>query len=159
MEMMMDLEQTGCAVEAAVSTGVPVWIGFSCRVAEDDVTVLMFTEPEGGLSFEDVLDQILPLGGSVAGVMHSEIDDIAPALKVLFEHWSGPVAAYAESGDFVMPNWQFVDVISPQDYVAKAQTWVEMGTQIVGGCCGIGPEHIKLLKRRLPTHLPVAKHK
>jgi len=38
-----------------------------------------------------------------------------------------------------------VDQISPDDYVAKARAWVDEGAQIIGGCCGIGPEHIRAL--------------
>jgi S-methylmethionine-dependent homocysteine/selenocysteine methylase len=26
-----------------------------------------------------------------------------------------------------------------------------MGARLIGGCCGIGPEHIRLLKERLPA--------
>jgi homocysteine S-methyltransferase len=37
---------------------------------------------------------------------------------------------------------------------AHAETWVGRGVQIVGGCCGIGPEHIRAVKDRLPTRVP-----
>jgi S-methylmethionine-dependent homocysteine/selenocysteine methylase len=36
--------------------------------------------------------------------------------------------------------------LTPQDYLAFAQQWKALGATIVGGCCGIGPEHIALLK-------------
>ena len=61
--------------------------------------------------------------------------------------------AYAESGGFEHPHWQFVDIIAPEDYLAKARRWVEMGVQIVGGCCGIGPDHIRMLKEGLPARV------
>ena len=53
-----------------------------------------------------------------------------------------------------MPKWQFIDVISPEDYAREALQWVEMGVQVIGGCCGIGPEHIRLLSERLPSRQP-----
>ena len=53
-----------------------------------------------------------------------------------------------------MPEWQFVDVVSPEDLLAEAETWVGQGAQIVGGCCGIGPDHIRLLAERLPKRRP-----
>jgi S-methylmethionine-dependent homocysteine/selenocysteine methylase len=56
---------------------------------------------------------------------------------------------YAHSGEWIDPNWQFIDMISPEDYLTAAQRWIELGTQIIGGCCGIGPEHIRLLRERL----------
>jgi S-methylmethionine-dependent homocysteine/selenocysteine methylase len=39
--------------------------------------------------------------------------------------------------------------LNPQNYLAFAQQWVAAGASIVGGCCGIGPEHIKALSKGL----------
>ena len=46
------------------------------------------------------------------------------------------------------PNWRFGD-LTPAAFVTAAESWVARGVQIVGGCCGIGPEHIKLVAERL----------
>jgi S-methylmethionine-dependent homocysteine/selenocysteine methylase len=86
--------------------------------------------------------------------MHTLTEDIAPALEIVHQHWAGPMGAYAHSGQWIDPNWQFVDMISPAAYLSVAQQWVEMGAQIIGGCCGIGPEYIRLLKERLPKSRP-----
>ena len=40
-------------------------------------------------------------------------------------------------------------MVSPEDYLRAAEQWVAMGARIIGGCCGIEPEHIRLLKERL----------
>jgi methionine synthase I (cobalamin-dependent) len=45
-------------------------------------------------------------------------------------------------------------MISPEDFAAEAQRWLEKGVQLIGGCCGIGPEHIRLLRERLPARVP-----
>ena len=37
------------------------------------------------------------------------------------------------------------DDLTPQDYLVFAQQWKALGATIIGGCCGIGPEHIALL--------------
>ena len=39
--------------------------------------------------------------------------------------------------------------LEPPRYLAWAQTWVASGASIVGGCCGIGPDHIATLARGL----------
>jgi homocysteine S-methyltransferase len=96
-------------------------------------------------------------GGSVLAVMHSEIGDTGPAIEVAKRHWPGPLAAYPESGYFEMPNWRFVDVIAPEDFVTRAEAWLDQGVQILGGCCGLGPEHIRLLRARLPARLERAR--
>jgi len=36
--------------------------------------------------------------------------------------------------------------LTPQDYLDFAQHWQRLGATMVGGCCGIGPDHITLLK-------------
>ncbi|WP_109077767.1 homocysteine S-methyltransferase family protein [Aggregatibacter kilianii] len=41
------------------------------------------------------------------------------------------------------------DDLNPQQYFAWAQKWVANGATIVGGCCGIGPEHIAVLAEKL----------
>ncbi len=152
MEMMWDIDYSAAAVAAAVATGLPTWIGFTCKIGEDS-TVMLFSKKYDG-TLASALDALLPLGGVVANVMHTQTQDVAPALRVLMDRWSGPVGAYAHCGEFVMPNWQFIDTISPENYLAEALKWVEMGVQIIGGCCGIGPEHIQMLKERLPSYIP-----
>jgi S-methylmethionine-dependent homocysteine/selenocysteine methylase len=153
MEMMQDVEQATYATEAAVASGLPVWIGFSCSVAGDGSVLSSNREH----TLATVLAALEPLGGALMAVMHTLTEDVSPSLRVMLDRWSGPAGAYAHSGRFIMPNWQFIDMISPEDYATEAQKWVEMGVQAVGGCCGIGPEHIRVLKERLPSHLPQAK--
>ena len=57
---------------------------------------------------------------------------------------------YPHCGEWKQPNWQFVNMISPEDYLDEANSWVEDGAQIVGGCCGIGLDHMKVLGGGLP---------
>jgi S-methylmethionine-dependent homocysteine/selenocysteine methylase len=92
---------------------------------------------------------VLSEGGSLVTVMHTEACDVTAALEVVKRVWTGPLGAYGHSGRFVMPHWQFNDVISPDDYLAHARTWVAAGARLIGGCCGIGPAHIRLLKDQL----------
>jgi len=39
--------------------------------------------------------------------------------------------------------------LDPASYLAFARRWVAAGASIVGGCCGIGPEHIAVLAQGL----------
>jgi homocysteine S-methyltransferase len=146
LEMMRDLEQTTYAVEAAVATRLPVWVGFSCKTTDEGTVVLW----DGNHTLAEALEQIPPLGASVVSIMHTLTEDTPPALREVTSRWSGPVGAYPHSGEFIMPNWQFIDMVSPEDFTRQAQGWLGMGVQLIGGCCGIGPEHIRMLKERLP---------
>ncbi len=153
LEMMQDTEHSRYAIEAAAATGLPVWVGFSCKIGADGETVV-FWKPGPEVSFEDSFDLLMSAGGTLAGVMHSEIETMAPALDIVVKKWPGAVAAYPHRGHFIMPQWQFVDAISPADYLAEAKKWIARGAQVIGGCCGIGPDHIRLLKEKLPNKVP-----
>ena len=39
--------------------------------------------------------------------------------------------------------------LDPSGYLAFASAWVAHGASIIGGCCGIGPEHIAALRQAL----------
>jgi homocysteine S-methyltransferase len=36
--------------------------------------------------------------------------------------------------------------LTPEGYLGWAKDWVARGATVVGGCCGIGPEHIARLR-------------
>jgi homocysteine S-methyltransferase len=36
--------------------------------------------------------------------------------------------------------------LGPYEYLAWARQWLQEGAGIVGGCCGVGPEHIALIR-------------
>nr|WP_320010912.1 homocysteine S-methyltransferase family protein [uncultured Desulfobulbus sp.] len=41
------------------------------------------------------------------------------------------------------------DDLDPKRYADFTQKWHGMGVSIIGGCCGIGPEHIDMPKKQL----------
>ena len=150
LEMMSSPETAGPAIRAAVATGLPIWIGFSCRLAEDGTVESFDGSPfVAGLTEDLALLADLPPGDVAVTVMHTLTEETAPALEIVRRHWHGVTGAYAHSGRWVDPEWEFSDSISPEDYLSAAQRWVEMGAQIIGGCCAIGPEYIRLLRERL----------
>ncbi len=150
-EMMLDLPSAEPVVRAAASVGIPLWVGFSASVAEDRVVGYRNPRnPRPAIDFGELADAVLALGGDVAGVMHSAVADTGPALGVLTERWSGPTMAYAETGHFEPPDWNFNEAVSPAEYADAAAGWVaEHGVRVVGGCCGTGPEHVAALRDRL----------
>ncbi len=61
------------------------------------------------------------------------------------------MGVYAESGGWAAPNWVF-DGLNPAEYLQQATAWAGHGAQLIGGCCGIGPEHVQILADKLPRH-------
>ena len=159
-EMMRDFENAPMVIKAALSVGLPVWIGYSACCPGDETRVQSYPWRRAGgtivtHNFEELVKVIVPLGGDAAGIMHSQVEDTGPALEVLAQYWPGPKLAYAETGCLVPPDWTFQEACSPDDYVLACENWLtDHSIQIVGGCCGTGPEHIRRLRERLPRQLP-----
>jgi S-methylmethionine-dependent homocysteine/selenocysteine methylase len=150
LEMMYSAKHIAPAIRATLTTGLPIWVGFSCQVTGDGTVQLLNGSPlADGLRQSLALLAPLSLSRAAFTVMHTLTEDAASALEIVRQYWSGPTGVYAHSGEWIDPNWQFIDMISPEDYLTAAQRWIELGTQIIGGCCGIGPEHIRLLRERL----------
>ncbi len=143
LEMMYHPDRMVPAFEAAKSTGLPVWAGFSARRGADG-TILSFTR-EAKIPFVDIVQVLEDYDIDAAGIMHTSSNDLTDALSILKRAYHGPLMAYPDSGYFQMPNWQFEGVIPPDRLRIYAEEWVAAGAQVVGGCCGLSPEHIGAL--------------
>ena len=146
LEMMSIPEMANLAIEAARDTGLPFWVGFSVQANAQG-------EPESymkeGLSVKAMLNAIDISDAQVAGIMHSKANITMPALDILRTQWDGPLMAYPDSGYFAPPHWQFVDIIPPAEFVRYCHQWRDSGVKILGGCCGLGIEHIEALNQSL----------
>lgn len=155
MEMMLNVEHASRVTQAAVDTGLPVWVGVSCSLRDDgSVTAWdMHTEEPADrlsdshragqpISLESVVDALIAFGPQVVGIMHSRVESIGPGLDVLRQRWDGPVMVYPETAG--------AHNVAPDAFAAHCRRWVEGGVQIVGGCCGTTIEHIRALVRELP---------
>ncbi len=144
MEMMRDVDYSVYATEAAVATGLPVWVGISVERDEDGRLVGFGREDQ---LFNDVAKRLSATKPAVINIMHTSPNDTDDALQTLRKYWDGPIGTYPESGYFKMPDWQFIDIISPEELVSKSRGWKAQGATIFGGCCGIGPDHIAALSK------------
>ena len=144
-------------VNATKDLGVPVWVSISC-LRDRDTGALMFGIEESSEAaheaqthgpLAEAVREITSVGGSALLMMHSVRDVTEDAVKVMRSTFSGPLGAYPNAGYWTRPNWTFVDQVSPDAYLADARRWVEAGAAIVGGCCGVGVEHIRALAEGL----------
>jgi S-methylmethionine-dependent homocysteine/selenocysteine methylase len=145
MEMMRDVAYSLWATQAALATGLPVWVGIATERRADGELV--------GFSHDDqLLDDVVRVLAATCpahiSIMHSSPNDTGDAIEIVKRHWQGPLGVYPESGYFKMPEWSFVDIISPDDLGERARGWLGQGVTTFGGCCGLGAEHIAALAAR-----------
>ena len=127
-----------------LDTGIPLWVSYRRTVGG---TTGVAGEPiiRDGDRFARAARRFEELG--VAAVLVNclppeRIRGVAPWLR----GFTGlPLGAYPNVGRYLEYEWDFSTNPSPERFVAEARAWVEEGMQIVGGCCGVRPAHIRAL--------------
>ena len=145
------------ALNAISEFGVPIWVAVSCAEDHDSGQLFLGIEesridshrPLAHQELGEAIDTIMDTAGSALLVMHSTVDTTLPALQLMQSHYDGLRGAYPNAGYWLRPEWAFVDQISPLNYLERARKWLDTGARIVGGCCGIGPDHIAALSKGL----------
>lgn len=174
LEMMLDIEHASRALEAAVGTGLPVWVGISCSLENDGAVVGWDLATQGHITadhapplplpLDEIIDALQKIGGDVFGIMHSTVGATTPGLQVLCERWPGPVMAYPETiqstqlpadqtDRLLAPSFLDVGNVSPDIFAEACRGWVNQGVQIIGGCCGATIEHMQAMIARLPAQV------
>ena len=154
LEMLFDCDVSLAMLQAVAPFKLPVILGFTCEWDEEDPQQLSIRQGIGRpvATLDQVLNEVVAKvdpQNLILSIMHSEADATDAALETLQGYWSGPVAIYPNSGNFVNLHLQFDEVCSEAEFEQAAQRWLQAGVQIVGGCCGIGPAHIRRLGGKL----------
>ena len=150
-ETMASVEMAEGAVKGAQAGRVPVWLSVS--VDDLDGSKLRSGEPVSNLKR---LISTYPIAAVLANCSVPEA--MADALKQL-KTLGRPFGAYANgftniSGNFLKDAATVRELthrhdLTPEKYADFAMAWVGTGATIVGGCCEVGPAHIRHLATRL----------
>ena len=159
LEMLADYRITKSLLRAAEQFDLPIIVGLTCEWSSDGDLVETQARSMGldPVMLEDLLPQVVDSVKSpqiIFSIMHTEPDVTDAALQVLRRHWPGPVAVYPNSGTFSKDQGIALnfDSVQPVDqFRAAAENWIAAGVGIVGGCCGIGPDHIASVGKTLSS--------
>jgi S-methylmethionine-dependent homocysteine/selenocysteine methylase len=150
-ETMASIEMAEGAVKGGLASGKPVWLSVS--VDDHDGAKLRSGEPVADLAR---LVAAYPIAAVLANCSVPEA--MAAALASL-KPLGLPFGAYANgfthiSGNFLKDAPTVKELTHRHDLTAEkyadfAMQWVGIGATIVGGCCEVGPAHIRHLRERL----------
>ena len=148
LEMMVDIPRMTATLDAVATVDLPVWVGLTIGPEEGHDVSRLGPEiqlREGGLLTDAVevataYDQV-----DAFCLMHSDVRLTERGVAAIRERWDGPLGAYAHACHVVDDQLTFEDSISPSEYAAYEPMWRAAGATMVGGCCGIGPDHIRAL--------------
>ena len=145
LEMMYEENRAQMALQAALATGLPVWFGVSARRNDAGKIISFNLAQESPL--EAVLDLIPDHGVDVVSVMHTQPQAVSDTVSMVRKKFAGPIGVYPDSGYFEMPNWNFTEVIPAEKLEGFYAEWLDMGVQLIGGCCGLTIDHIHAAER------------
>ena len=136
------------AVQAVSGTGLPIFLGLKHVTLEG-------TNSDGE-TFEQLADALREYRVDAILPMCSRPEAISASLPKLRAAFDGPVGAYANIGynqsserpEFPKRQWHVIETedYPPERYAEFASEWLDMGAQIIGGCCATGPEHIAAIR-------------
>ncbi len=150
-ETMSSVMQAEGALAGAVTAGKPVWL--SVTVDDNDGTRLRSGEPIADLA--PLIDRYRP----AAILCNCSVPEAMGAAMAEVAKFGLPFGAYANGfthiSDAFKTDAPTVAVLehrhdlTPDRYAAFALGWVAQGATIVGGCCEVGPAHIRALAAAL----------
>lgn len=115
----------------------PAWISFSCK---DDAHLNDGTPISKACELLEPIKPIFGMGINctapryISGLIE-RIKAHAPSKKIVIYPNSGEVFNAEDK------TWSGISV--PEDYAQQALKWVNEAADIIGGCCRIGPKHIR----------------
>ena len=147
IETMASVLQAEGALKGAQAAGRPVWLSVS--VNDHDGTILRSDEPIADLG--PIIDTYRP----AAVLVNCSVPEAMAAALAEVAKFGLPYGAYANgfthiSGNFLKDAPTVAELthrhdLTPDKYAEFAMGWVAQGATIVGGCCEVGPAHIRAL--------------
>ncbi|WP_137168572.1 homocysteine S-methyltransferase family protein [Salinimonas lutimaris] len=159
-ETIASLEELNAVIPVARQSSKPCFYAFTLSDDNSETSTL-----RSGQSVESAV--ALAAAAGAAGVLFncSVPEAMSAALTQAKEALSDDSSTlllgvyannFAPIGTEHLANSQEMGIreLTPQQYLAYAKTWYEQGARIIGGCCGIGPEHIDALRQWQQTITP-----
>ena len=161
-ETMSSVSEAQAVAEALANDHRPLWISFTLldgQEAQEEAPRL-----RSGQKVKCAVHCAIELKASAilfncsrAEVMSAAID--AAIHELTLRNVSLPVGVYANAFPCqqidTLANSDLHDTrqdLDPLRYLDFAEAWCRRGATIIGGCCGIGPEHIRVLREWLQTN-------
>ena len=123
------------AITALAATGLPVWVSFR-RVGPP-------AGEEPG-SFPSALSDLDRAGVRAFLVNCIPVERTAGAVTELATATRRPVGCYP----------RLDEALDPATYGELSQRWRDQGARIIGGCCGVGPDHVGAVRARFAQGAP-----
>ena len=145
---------TYATVEALLDTGLPVWLSFRrCRHGVCGIYGEHWGGPEGD-AFGRAARRFEEMGIGALALNCLPPDHVTGMLAWLRDFTDLPLGVYPNLGYLSAAGWRHEAGIGAEEYAELALRWRAEGAQIVGGCCGVGPDQIAAARAALTDTKP-----
>ena len=148
IETMTALDEVAIAIEAVKSVSdLPVFASMAFDKAGDDFKTMMGVDVSGAVS--KIASLVVDAVGFNCGGLNME--QYVELANVYASEVKGQVPLLAEpnAGKPELVDGRAVYKVSPQDFTTAVEKIYSAGINIIGGCCGTGPEHIEAMAKKL----------
>ncbi|MCH8882228.1 MAG: homocysteine S-methyltransferase family protein [SAR324 cluster bacterium] len=145
METMTAMEEATLAIRAAKeNTGLTVIATMTFDQGPRGFFTMM------GITPERAAEELRAAGADIVGTnCGNGIDRMIDIFRQMREATDGYLLVHSNAGIPVMRNGAIVYPETAEFMAERFKTLVELGANIVGGCCGTGPDHIRALHAAL----------
>ncbi len=141
-------------VDRLLGLGLPLWLSFRrCRHGVCGVHGQHWGPPEGDL-FGRAARRFERQGVGALLINCLPVEHVPGMISWLRDFTSLPLGVYPNLGHLAGARWRFDERIDPAAFAALARGWRDEGAQLIGGCCGTTPDHIRALVRELADTKP-----
>jgi S-methylmethionine-dependent homocysteine/selenocysteine methylase/SAM-dependent methyltransferase len=145
---------TYATVEALLDTGLPVWLSFRrCRHGVCGVYGEHWGGPEGD-AFGRAARRFEEMGVGALAINCIPPDHVTGMLSWLRDFTDLPLGVYPNLGYLSAAGWRHETSIGGEQFAELALQWREEGAQLIGGCCGVGPDHLAAARTALSGTKP-----
>jgi len=149
IETMIDLKEAALAIQAARSLDprIPIM-----------ATVTFNSTPQGffmitGASIKDAAAALEAAGADIIGSNCGEgATQMVGIAREFRRHAQLPIAIQSNAGLPSKSESGLVYSENPEFVAAKAVELMKLGVQIIGGCCGTTPDHIRAIRKTVDAH-------
>ena len=158
-ETTSSIREAQAVAEALLGDDRPLWIAFTLLDGEESQEEI--PRLRSGEKVVNAIQSVIDLGVSAILFNCSQPEVMAPAIVAAVEELKRlnvniPIGAYANAfpsqQEDAQANSTLLEIrqdLDPAGYLSYVDTWCSLGATIIGGCCGVGPEHIEALHKRL----------
>ena len=141
LETMNSIIETKTALDELSMHNKPIWVSF---VLKDNTTLL------SGETLKDAINMLENYNIKCLLINCSPLIRTQDCLEIIDNNWNKEWGIYPNLGHGEpTPDGNINSIHKDEDFLKVCQNAIDLGANIIGGCCGSTPHHIRLLKNNI----------